>query len=347
MTNLNIRPVHPDDLSDLYEMITDPRAIGTLIHLPSMEFSDEEAWLKNKKRGSHRLVAELGGKVVGSVAVRQNLRARTTHSGSAGLLVHVDYWGCGIGSALMAALLDLADNWLGLIRVDLEVFSDNPAAIHIYQKFDFEIEGTRQMAIFGGDGRFHDEHVMARLRRPLPSKKQTPPAPAPRPQPPAVINIRPLHPDDAGDFHRLWSHPLVGRTTLQMPRLELAEAQARAQNRPPNMHRLAAEADGRVVGSISLRQRQNPRMAHVGGIGMVVHPEFWGRGIGSQLMTAVLDLADNWLNLKRVELEVHADNPAGIHLYEKFGFKIGGTKRYQSLGDGRWTDAHFMARIRR
>lgn len=347
MPNLNIRPVHPDDLSDLYEMITDPRVIGTLIHLPSMEFSDEEAWLKNKKPGSHRLAAELDGKVVGSAAVRQNLRARMTHSGRMGLLVHADYWGQGIGQRLMAAILDIADNWLNLLRVELEAFTDNPAAIHIYQKFGFEIEGTRRMAIFGGDGRFHDEHVMSRLRRPLPPQKQTPPpTPDPTPRPPAVINIRPFHADDADDLHRLWSHPMVDRTTLQMPSLELAQATARLATRPPNMHRLAAEADGRVIGCITLQQRQNPRMAHIGGIGMMVAPEYWRMGIGSRLMTAVLDLADNWLNLKRVELDVNTDNPAGIRLYEKFGFEIEGTRRFHTFGDGRWADSHFMARVR-
>ena len=30
----------------------------------------------------------------------------------------------------------------------------------IFEKFGFEIEGTRRMAMFGGDSRFHDEHVM-------------------------------------------------------------------------------------------------------------------------------------------------------------------------------------------
>ncbi|MFQ5436294.1 MAG: GNAT family N-acetyltransferase, partial [Anaerolineae bacterium] len=180
--------------------------------------------------------------VVGSATVRQNLRARTTHAGSVGLLVHADHWGQGIGQRLMTAVLDIADNWLGLMRVELEVF---------------------------------------------------------------------------------------------------------VEERPTNMHRLVAEADGRVAGSISLRQRTNPRTTHVGGIGMMVAPDFWGVGIGSRLMTAVLDIADNWLNLKRVELEVHADNPAAIRLYEKFGFEREGTKLYQNFGDGRWPDTHFMARLRK
>lgn len=346
--NLRIRPLHPNDTADLYEMITDPRVVGTLVFTPSMEYQDEEKWVKEKRPGSHRLVAELGSKVVGSATIRQNLRARTTHSGSVGLLVHADYWGRGIGSALMAALLDLADNWLGLMRVELEVFTDNPAAIHIYQKAGFEIEGTRRMAIFGGDGRYHDEHVMARLHNPPTANKPTashqPPITS-RQQPATPILIRPQHPDDFDSLNAIWRHPLVARTTLQMPSQERQDV-ARREERPDNGYRFVAEVDGRAVGSGNLFVDQLARSQHCASLGMTVHPDYWGMGIGSRLMAKLMDMADNWLNLKRIELEVATDNPAAIHLYEKFGFEIEGTKRFQNLGDGRWTDTHFMARLK-
>jgi putative acetyltransferase len=87
-------------------------------------------------------------------------------------------------------------------------------------------------------------------------------------------------------------------------------------------------------------------MSHSAHLVMMVSPVYWGLGICSQLMTAVLDLAENWLNLKRVELEVHTDNPAAIGLYQKFGFEIEGTKRFHTFGDGRWTDAYLMARLK-
>jgi L-phenylalanine/L-methionine N-acetyltransferase len=346
---LVIRPLHPNDTPDLYEMITDPRVINTLIFVPSMEYQDEKSWVQNRKPGGHRFVAELDGKVVGSASINQNLRARTTHSGSFGLLVHSDYWGQGIGSALTAAALDLADNWLGLMRVELEVFADNPAAIHIYEKFGFEIEGTRRMAMFGGDGRFHDEHVMARLHNP-PTNNQQPTVnnqkPTNKPTGKPTILIRPQRLEDVAAMHNILRHPMVARTTLQIPSLEYGAAVERFSDSASYRHRFVAEVDGRVVGSASLSARQNPRSKHCGGLGMMVHPDYWGMGIGSRLMAQLLDMADNWLNLQRVELEVNIDNPAAIHLYEKFGFEIEGTKRFQSIGDGRWVHSHFMARIR-
>ncbi len=54
-----------------------------------------------------------------------------------------------------------------------------------------------------------------------------------------------------------------------------------------------------------------PRRRHVGEIGMAVRDDLQGRGVGTALMRAALDLADNWLDLARVELTVYTDNAAG------------------------------------
>jgi putative acetyltransferase len=54
---------------------------------------------------------------------------------------------------------------LGLTRLDLRVFVDNGAAIALYRKFGFEVEGTHKwFALRGGD--FVDAYVMARLKQP-------------------------------------------------------------------------------------------------------------------------------------------------------------------------------------
>ena len=62
-------------------------------------------------------------------------------------------------------------------------------------------------------------------------------------------------------------------------------------------------------------------------------------------MGAALDLADNWLELTRVELTVYTDNAAGIALYEKFGFEKEGTHRRYAFRDGGYVDAYSMARV--
>lgn len=88
------------------------------------------------------------------------------------------------------------------------------------------------------------------------------------------------------------------------------------------------------------------RRAHVGTLGMAVDKRAQGRGVGSNLLRAALDLADNWYNLHRVELEVYADNARGVALYKKFGFEIEGTFRDYAVRDGVFVDVYAMARFK-
>lgn len=344
---LIIRPFHPNDAADQYEIVSHPAVAQMLLQLPSMEFRETLAWAERRQPGQHRLVAASGGKVVGAGSLIHAQNPRLAHSGRLGMMVHPDYWRQGIGRRLLAGLLDIADNWLNLRRVELEVFTENAAAIHLYQSFGFATEGTRRQVAFGA-GRWLDDQVMARLRdevAAVPAPPMQRPLQSPSQQA-APFSVRPIYPDDVDQLYNLFRHPAVARTTLQLPSQELAKTVERVNTRQPGLYRFVAVAGEQILGSISLHQPQNPRLVHSAGLGMMVHPNFWGQGIGSRLMEAILDLADNWLNLKRVELEVNIDNPAAIRLYEKFGFVAEGTKRMHTYGDGRWADSYFMARIR-
>jgi putative acetyltransferase len=79
---------------------------------------------------------------------------------------------------------------------------------------------------------------------------------------------------------------------------------------------------------------------------MTVHDAWAGRGVGTAPMAAAVDLADNWLNLRRIELTVYVDNEPAIRLYRRFGFEVEGTAIGYSFRDGEFVDAHMMARLR-
>lgn len=111
-------------------------------------------------------------------------------------------------------------------------------------------------------------------------------------------------------------------------------------------YQLVACVDGEVIGCLGLETLTRSRMRHVGGFGMAVRDDWQLKGIGTALMEAALDLADNWLNLSRVELTVYTDNSAAIALHEKFGFEIEGTHRRHAFRDGAFVDAYSMARLR-
>jgi len=89
-----------------------------------------------------------------------------------------------------------------------------------------------------------------------------------------------------------------------------------------------------------------PRRRHVGEIGMAVRDDWQGKGVGTALMQATVDLADRWLNLTRLELEVYTDNEPAIRLYNKFGFVMEGTLTHFAFRDGEYVDAHVMAHLK-
>jgi putative acetyltransferase len=79
---------------------------------------------------------------------------------------------------------------------------------------------------------------------------------------------------------------------------------------------------------------------------MGVHDGWQGKGVGTALMEAVINLTDKWLNLSRLELSVYIDNEAGVHLYQKYGFEIEGTLRCYAFRDGQFADVYQMGRVK-
>ncbi len=346
-----IRPIRPTDARDLYRIFTHPLVAHTMYALPSTEFAVTEEWIKEPKPGQHRLVAQIGDTAVASATITHFQRPRLTHSGKLGIMVSPEHWNQGVGTRLMEAILNLSDNWLNLNRIELDVFAENEQAIHLYEKFDFVAEGLRRCAVFG-NGKWMDELVMVRLlglEDSITSQPDSSDHPLSRPTSKTdseKATIRTVQQGDRGDLYAMFSHPAVGRTTLQLPSQEISLTERRLANIPRGFYRYVADVDGKAVGEISLQQKENPREAHAAGLGMSVHPDYWGQGIGSQLMEAMINLADNWLNFRRLDLEVNTDNIAGVRLYQKFGFEIEGTHRFHAFGDGRWADSYFMARVR-
>jgi putative acetyltransferase len=81
-------------------------------------------------------------------------------------------------------------------------------------------------------------------------------------------------------------------------------------------------------------------------VGMSVESQFQGQGVGTALMSALLEIADGWLNVFRIELTVYTDNERALALYRKLGFVIEGTHKAYALRDGIYIDSYSMARVR-
>ena len=107
---------------------------------------------------------------------------------------------------------------------------------------------------------------------------------------------------------------------------------------------LVAERDGVVVGSAGWKRFAGRRL-HAAAIGMGVHDDHVGQGIGTALLSAIIDAADLWFAIRRLELTVYADNHTAVRLYRRHGFEPEGTLRDYAFKAGRFVDAIAMARV--
>jgi ribosomal protein S18 acetylase RimI-like enzyme len=107
------------------------------------------------------IVAEHQGALVGYIQAEGGAYERNDHSAMLVIGIQQDYAGQGIGTRLLAAVEDWARQ-SGIHRLELTVMRHNSAAVGLYQKMGFVIEGTRADAMLI-DGVYVDEYYMARI----------------------------------------------------------------------------------------------------------------------------------------------------------------------------------------
>ncbi|MDN3919738.1 GNAT family N-acetyltransferase [Roseateles violae] len=166
-------------------------------------------------------------------------------------------------------------------------------------------------------------------------------------QPP--LNIRRIEPSDAAAMARLVRDPEVFPGLLQVPYASEAMWKQRLQDCGApgrNDLQLVAERGGELVGNAGLQPvGEALRRRHVMGLGIMVAAHAQRQGIGHALMTALLDFADNWAQVLRIELSVYVDNEHAIALYQRHGFEVEGRMRAYALRAGRYVDTLAMARL--
>lgn len=109
--------------------------------------------------GVQRLAVTHDDEVVGWCDIVRRGMEGFRHAGRMGMGVLPDYRGAGLGRRLLTETLGAA-RALGMERVDLEVFASNEAAIALYRKLGFVVEGIKKRAR-KLDGKYDDDLIMA------------------------------------------------------------------------------------------------------------------------------------------------------------------------------------------
>lgn len=106
------------------------------------------------------MAAIVDGKVAGNGSVSGiGDKRKIRHRCSMAIALYEEYWGLGIGTAMIGYMTELAAK-TGWHQMDLEVVAENEQAQALYKKCGFIESGRRHNALLFDDGTYHDEILM-------------------------------------------------------------------------------------------------------------------------------------------------------------------------------------------
>jgi putative acetyltransferase len=164
---LEIRAANKNDVAELHRLRSQEANAQNLLSTPYLSLDEMAYHIDTKSQREFTLVAEWTegdeASLVGTISLTVG-EGREARSGKVhGMMVDQNFHSRGVGTKLLEAILDLSDNWLALVRLELDVLSDNEPAIGLYEKMGFVKEGLRKYASIK-DGQFAHEYFMARYR---------------------------------------------------------------------------------------------------------------------------------------------------------------------------------------
>jgi RimJ/RimL family protein N-acetyltransferase len=107
------------------------------------------------------IMADQDGEIVGLLDFAGGVTAEQAHSGVFGISVAAGVRGYGVGTRLVETLLEWAPT-VGVRRVEVRAFANNPRAIALYRRLGFAEEGRLHEAVIV-DGEPVDVIVLARV----------------------------------------------------------------------------------------------------------------------------------------------------------------------------------------
>ena len=159
---LVVRHLEPADIPQVHALYAEEEAFSNTLQLPFQPVAHWERKLDGSRPGCVYLVAFRNDELVGQLGLEVFQSPRRRHAATLGMGVKASARGAGVGSALLTAAIDLCEKWMNVSRIEIEVYCDNEAAIRLYRKHGFVVEGTCRRYAFR-DGRYADVHIMARL----------------------------------------------------------------------------------------------------------------------------------------------------------------------------------------
>ena len=108
------------------------------------------------------LVCIVDGKIAGASQIAFNSSIKTKHRSNVAIALLREFWNQGIGTRMFREMIRIAEQFGGILQMELEFVEGNDRARHLYEKMGFRIAGVRPNAIRLKNGTLLNEYIMIR-----------------------------------------------------------------------------------------------------------------------------------------------------------------------------------------
>lgn len=309
--------------------------------------ASEREWLAQQQAtdGALVLLAFEGERIVGITNCSCNAtRKRVAHIGHIGMSADKSYWGSGLGSAMLGAMVTWAERHPVLELLELDVYADNERAMKLYRGQGFVEIGTFPNRARFADGSRKDGVLMFRR---VDGTLRDQPGPDDFCEDLGDgVTLRQLRYSDAPQLFDLYVRnrermrpffrwPLTVKSVGQV-RGAIAEcAEHFAANRRVNA---ALEHDGKLLGLVFMNFNHDL-------VNRRTELAYWldgdaeGRGLATRGCAALIRYAFETLDMNRVDITVDVDNKRSLKVPERLGFtREAVLSQWIAYPDGRLTD---------
>ena len=156
-----IRPLTAEDNEKIYEMFKAMSEEALRWSMPPYTRERIERWMSNIKN-LIILGAEHDRRLIGYAQIGKGSQPRRIGTAGLAIYLHQDYHGVGLGTEMTGLLLEAAEEH-GVHKVNLDTVAENEAAIRLFEKMGFEVEGRIRDSYRGADGGYHDIIAMGKI----------------------------------------------------------------------------------------------------------------------------------------------------------------------------------------
>ncbi len=161
-----LRPFERSDAPRFVEMLNNREVTRTLLQYRPITLASEERFIERVEASEHDVTLAVAERATDALVGATGLEGMDTRSRHATFGIFIGepaLWGRGYGTEATRLIVGYGFDSLNLHRIELEVYDDNPAGRHIYEKVGVRLEGVRRQHTYHR-GRYWDVAVMGILR---------------------------------------------------------------------------------------------------------------------------------------------------------------------------------------